>query len=393
MNRIPLLNFGLILWWVFIVCLSLSGLSQVDPPSSETILILLVSISSMFFGGLLSFFIPLRKFSTQTQFLNDRIIRNILFLLLIIFLYPLFNAILFVLNEGVDGFRTLAFTIDKETGESLVFGSLKVQFIINSFLKPFVYFILFYVIYNYFFLNNRNNLIFAIAVLFVLSLSTLGRFFIYHLIVILIASFIVKTNLFKGKAIKSELVKISKVFFILVLLIVTISIFRDIDSLLDSILDYHVLGVKIFSQYIDDKSSVFYNDDFTITSLGLLERLFVIVSNKFGADFISSVDQSERILSIFRYVGHEKLYNAYSTWFFSLYRDGGVVYCMIFCFLYSFVLSYFERTFYYFKDARSFLCMLSLFFIGFFSVFTSMIQGPYILLPLMSFILSQPKNL
>ncbi|MFM4768964.1 O-antigen polymerase [Aeromonas veronii] len=384
MLKLPCLSNLIFLWWLIIIGLSLSGATEIYQPTQFATLIVLCGISCMVIGSYLSLLAPIKIIRFRIMILTLSRIKWILILIFLIGITPLYKATAFIFENGMDGFRSIAFSIDPETGESTVFGSLRYIFVVNNMIKPVAYAIFFHCIYLFFFENERRNLILSFFVVFILSISTFGRFFLYHILMVVLATFLLKISINNWVVGRKEMLKVFLLLSFFLVALVLFSFLRDVGNVFQSLIDYHVVGISIFSQELSEQRSIINGSDINFTSLGFIERLFVIGVNKFNLQMVSMVDYVETYLSAFRMVGRNTYYNAFSTWYFTLYLDGGIIYVFAYNLIYGFLLSYFERCFRVFKDAYSFMMTISLFFIAFFSVFTSIIQGPFILLPILS---------
>lgn len=378
-KKLPFISFSIVLWWLCIIALSLSGASKIRPPSVEVLFIVLVSLLFFIFGGVFSFSLKPLNYNFGIFNLSENFVRFCLFLILLMALQPLVSMIFYVWLNGFENFRSIAFEIS-EDGTSIVFGSLRYQFVLNNFVKPFLYFLIFLSFYKFFFLKSKNSLFFSIFVLFIFSITTLGRFFVYHIAVLFIISFFLYV-LSRGFIVKYKDLKVFPIFVILCLVFgLVITLFRDVGGVLESLIDYHVLGLGLLSLEYENLSSPLHREGFYFTFLGFFERFSVIVFSRFEPDIQSYVALNESYLSAFRDVGDGKSFNAFGTFFFTLIHDGGVLFSCFFMLIAGFLSAHFENSFNKFKNFSSFFVILFIFFIFFFSVFTSMLHSSYIMM-------------
>ncbi|NIA75117.1 oligosaccharide repeat unit polymerase [Providencia rettgeri] len=385
---LPITNFLLVAIWSIILALSFFHASNIKQPSNEAIIVIAIGLSFSILGSFFALSLPIKLIITKINIFTRKRIRIIFIISLSISIYLFYKLLMFIMSNGFENIRTLAFTIDDD-GKSLIFGSLMLPFLLNMFIKPLLYYLLIVFIYRFLFHNEKKGLTLTIICISAISIISFGGFFIYHIAILFIVGYLLflRVNLFKLKKKQFKSLSIFIISFFLVFIL--ISSFREINNLLNSILDYHLVGTYIFSDEIKNANSMLNSEhSFSFLSFGFFERMLSIFINKFGIASISTTAVVSDYMNIFRNVGDENyIYmNAFSTWFFSMYYDGGLTWICIYLFSFGFIITYFERIFNKFKDGKSFCVVLSLFFLSYFSIFSSMIESSYILVAIFSFI-------
>ncbi|MGY3975417.1 O-antigen polymerase [Aeromonas mytilicola] len=386
---IPSLVTAQALVWIVIILLSVSPFNGVKPIGHEASIIVLSGVMVTLIGGVIGAIIPLKRLNFTIYSFSLKQIRFIVLICFLLVLYSASKAFSYILVNGFLNFRDMAFIVDPDTGESLVFGSVRLQFFISTFIKPLLYF--FFILLLFEILINKTKCKFEfVMVLFtivVISMSTLGRFFVYHIIILLVAALILSFKytswLYRSKSIKNIIIS----FSFLIATFFVLSLARGGGEIVSAIINYHTVGLYTFSSELEDTRS-FLNGSptWSAASLGIFERLYVIILNKFGFELVSSVADIGVHLNTFRDVGRSSglFMNAFATWYYTLYYDGGYIYVLLYLFLYGLILSYNERLFIKYCCAQSFVISISIFFISYFSIFASMIESSYILIPLMA---------
>ncbi|MGR5302991.1 O-antigen polymerase [Vibrio alfacsensis] len=366
-------------------------MSSVKPVSEDAAIIILIGLVGMLMGSMASYFFPIRVFVTRRRWFGDGILYFAILASIVLSVSPVFNVINYISVNGLENIRSIIFMLD-EDGDSVVLGSARVQLLLSVFVKPFIYYVFILSLYRFFYFSEVRFLVFSLFSIFLMSIVTFGRFFIYHIAIFFIIGFILKLRS------SDFLIKraVFKILFRLVLLLslffITISSFRGGGGIINAIVNYHLLGVHIFSSELSSEfSQLNSNSMFSFLSFGVFERLFVIVVTKFGIELQSTVVLVSESLNVFRDVGLNKpLYmNAFGTWFYSLYFDGGVYWVFTSLFVFGCILTYFERVFLKFSDAKSFCIVLSLFFVGYFSIFASVLESSYVFIFVLSILFAR----
>ncbi|HIF9198286.1 TPA: O-antigen polymerase [Photobacterium damselae] len=377
---IPILNFLQAFIWIGLLLLPFLNLSNIPPISGDAFFIVLLGIISSLLGGFFAIFIPSKIFVSKNKLLTNKRASFFLTVLMLISIYLIFKLYVFVSSYGFSNIRSLAFIIDDD-GNSLIYGSLFFQFFISFVLKPIAYFIYIYSLYLFFIKKESKLLLLSLLAISLISISSLGRFFIYHLLIIFLVSTVVYIRTQSYKISGRYLKLIAGYFLLMIALVVILSYVRGIDNIFQSILNYHLTGLAIFSKELSLNNSLLnVPHDFSFLSFGAFERLFVILINKFGFDYNSITAYVGNYLNVFRDIGGDKaIYmNAFATWYFSLYYDGGLYWVAIALFIYGFILTYFEKSFIKYKDPKSFVICVFMFFLSYFSIFSSMLESSYV---------------
>ncbi|MGI2867653.1 O-antigen polymerase [Vibrio alginolyticus] len=385
-SRVPIFSLFLFFVWATILVLSYLKVSSVKPVSEDAALVILIGLVGMLMGSIASYFFPIRVFVTRRRWFGEKVLYFAIFVSIILSLSPVFNVIAYINENGLENIRSIIFMLD-EDGNSVVLGSARVQLLLSMFIKPFLYYIFILSLYRFFYFNEVKFLFLSLFCIFLMSIVTFGRFFLYHIAIFFIIGFLLKLRADEFVIKRSVFKLFFRLIIFLSLFFITISSFRGGDGVVDAIINYHLLGVHIFSSELATNfSQLNSNTMFSFLSFGVFERLFVIVVTKFGIELQSTVVLVSEGLNVFRDVGLNKpLYmNAFGTWFYSLYYDGGVYWVFASLFVFGCILTYFERVFLKFNDAKSFCIILSLFFIGYFSIFASVLESSYVFMFVLS---------
>lgn len=386
---IPSLVTAQALVWIVIILLSVSPFNGVKPIGHEASIIVLSGVMVTLIGGVIGAIIPLKRFNLRIYSFSLKQIRFIVLICFLLVAYSASKAFSYILVNGFLNFRDMAFIVDPDTGESLVFGSVRLQFFISTFIKPLLYFFFILLLFEVLINKTKCNFEFVmvLSTIVIISMSTLGRFFVYHIVILLVAALILSFKytswLYRSKSIKNIIIS----FSFLIAIFFVLSLARGGGDIVSAIINYHTVGLYTFSSELEDTRS-FLNGSptWSAASLGIFERLYVIILNKFGFELVSSVADIGVHLNTFRDVGRSSglFMNAFATWYYTLYYDGGYIYVLLYLFLYGLILSYNERLFIKYCCAQSFVISISIFFISYFSIFASMIESSYILIPLMA---------
>lgn len=398
---LPVLVIAQAFVWVIIILLSISPFNGVRPMGHEASLIIFSGIFMTLIGGGVGSIVPLKRINFCIYSFSLRQLRVVVFACLILAIYSATKAFYYIMDNGFLNFRDIAFIIDPETGESVVFGSVRIQFLISTFIKPLLYFFFIILLFESYINKRKCGFDFAIVLfaIVVISASTLGRFFIYHLALIIVAALILSLKHAGWLCSSKKIRNVILCFSILVAVFLLLSTARGGEDIIATIINYHTVGLYIFSNEIEDYRSFLNGNSaspvWSAASLGVFERVYVIVLNKFGFELRSSVSDIGVYLNAFRDVGisGELPMNAFATWYYSLYYDGGVIYVLLYLFLYGFILSYNERLFMRHHCAQAFTISISMFFISYFSIFSSMIESSYIMIPFMAVFFLKKKGL
>jgi len=400
-KRFGLFIFVVSLWWFLWLFISTFSLSGLDIPENNTYYLFITMLSSITFGGFVYLVSKSAKkinnnpnkklsLSSKTQSSKYSWLRKI-YLANYLLAFPVtgfffLKAIrLFISNPlALSSYRTDVFQSD------ILFGSEQIQLIYDLIISPIALTSLFIGISLYILTGELKLFLISSLTLLMEAIMMAGRFKIYLIIVLLVISFFYKKSLNIWSVFRTEVndKKIITILFFAIILIITISILRsssDFDpvGLMERyLIDYHTVGFSLFDQDFNNQQSLLNQDKtYGMSSLGTLERLFVLLLRRFDTSIDSSSLEVGRALSEFRILGYRDgkaiILNAYATVLYSIYRDGGLIATLILPSIYGFFLAKFSFITSKNPSMYNISMILILTYLGIFGIFTPLLTSNY----------------
>ncbi|MBF0298981.1 MAG: oligosaccharide repeat unit polymerase [Oligoflexia bacterium] len=418
-----ILNPFLILscWWGGCALLANLSLTGINAPSLHTSI--LVSMMILFFtlGGVVN--IPWFKSKINIGIEREEIeeaekieeqrvkkILKIIFIIItpIIFFY-FFRALNIFYTQGIENYRMLVF--GTKENPSILFRSGPIELLYYLLIYSLIFYSLLASIALYFQSNLHNNLqnnrkdgtlfylLYAIFLSFLDAIMRLGRFNIYHALIlvglILIYKFRKEQTHKKNKKIK--ILVPALVLSIFILSMVGVGYFRDKDKkdLFSQfkiyLIEYHTVGFAIFDQELQDKNSYLQTHiSYGRATLGGVDQLVGLVARKIGfKNFSAPVQEIAFNMQTPRVIGNRGKaefdcansdcpirYNAFSTILYTFYLDARDFAFVIMPFILGLLMAIFYRKMMEKKSIHSTIMFLIIFFVIFFSIFQSQIEAP-----------------
>ncbi|PJZ61794.1 O-antigen polymerase [Leptospira adleri] len=390
-------------FWMFISSLSLTGLFI---PSDFTYFLYITLLSSVTIGaGIYKFYSILKKdelekSKNQTNSLlriSDEAKEFYFFVFILLFVLPVvlffFLKSLYInFSPGAmppSMFRAHAFGI---YGDSILFGKNKYLYYYSLAINPFILATLFLGAGFYLKLNRKRLLILGSALVAMDTLMMLGRFGFYYILVTLLLILIVK--FIKDRENFRKFFTIPGLFAVLcgLVLIFSIGMLRGPRKMAGMkefvsmyVIDYHTESFVMFDHELKNKDSLLHERTYGRTSLGGLERGFSFLLALFRipfyfqiqSDLVGDYLHKNRLLG-YTPEGQPKEYNAFGSVLFSLYKDGGILFTIIFGALFGFFVSKFSESIFDLNPFRLSI-LASLLFIGIFGIFQPVLSGPILL--------------
>ncbi|WCL51258.1 O-antigen polymerase [Leptospira sp. GIMC2001] len=237
------------------------------------------------------------------------------------------------------------------TGRSeLFYNSITIAYFYWLCIYPFYWVALIVGVSN-FVVNNRYKLLVTAIILFVMdSILTVGRFGIHYSLFTLITLFILKFDVFRKLDFKNKIkfgviISLSALLFLVLLFSVRNagSIYK---SIFLSLIGYHIASFTIFDLELNNIHSIIHDHTFGLSFFsGIFNLPSFVLSKYFNIHFLSNFFTMGGYLHANRYVGfHPELgkihINAFGSIFFSMYRDGGLLFISIFGVSFGYLISF-----------------------------------------------------
>ena len=400
-------------WWFFWLWVSSLSLTGLYVPTTTTYLLYMTLLFSVFGGGFI--YVISRQNSIrdiaressvimarEREFRISKKMHNLTIFTLLIIVpivgYFLFRAVqMFLTLDTLSLYRQAAFGLLDDSGESIVFGSAKIQEMHGLIVSPIVY-LIFFMGAGYW-LNTGVRKVFVIGaiLLIVEAVTMLGRFGFY--IVLAMAAFVGIMRLKVRRDIKFSIRGAILAIFVGALILAPMSMIGSVraDSEFDFselynkfVIEYHTVAFTLFDIELSNSNSYLNQEhSYGRASLGVLERIPVLLLRQFDRSIDSVPGKIGREMNEFRIVGYRSdgqpiMSNAFVTSMYPLYMDGGVSFIIIAGLLYGFMLAKtsFNISSQHNNLWNSFL-LCTLIYCGLFSIFQPLITSTlwlYILL-------------
>lgn len=152
------------------------------------------------------------------------------------------------------------------------------------------------------------------------------------------------------------------------------------DFFYSQVVNYHTVGFVILDNELNNNTSpINISNTYGLASLGVLERIVVLIIRRFDKSIDSVSGQNGEYLAEFRALGYnanddQLNYNAFGTIFYTFYQDGGFIFVFFGMLIYGFFLS---KAYYKVRCGNdSYIPFLYLLFqMGFNSVFFSPLES------------------
>ncbi len=395
MGKKSLVIVVILVWWYFWLALSEFSLTGLFPPSDYAKLLYLV-----FFFFLTSFAVLFnskkiyRYFSIDAEtFLKKEVLNkeSLFFKFQIFLLFPLFvffcirGLYLLLYVYEINFYRSEVYGLN--TGSSaLFFNSHVISSIYELLAGPLLLLGLFLGFSFYIYLKRSRVLAISYILIVMDSVMSAGRFgyhyILYSLILIVLYQMFIKKKVLSWKS----LLLGAFVFLSIFLLSVSVSIKRNkstspISGFMERfVIDYHTNSFTIFSQELDNPESGIHKYTYGRSTFSGLEKYAAVILRSFNYKVNSQSDVIGGELMVNRVVGWNqkwegKYYNAFGSMFYSMYRDGGVLFVILYGILFGCCLSYFSNGLVS-KNPFHLSILNALSFIGIYGIFQPVTTGP-----------------
>ncbi|EQA36548.1 oligosaccharide repeat unit polymerase [Leptospira inadai serovar Lyme str. 10] len=401
------LAFILAWWffWMFISSLSLTGLFR---PTSETYLLYILMLSSVTLGVGLHIFslrvsgnqsiLVISSIDEESAASKERFILRIMYFILFpIVLFFSFKAV-YLLCTSVAPVDYRADVFGLRTGQSVLFGSTKINFLYGLLISPMLLASLF--IGVAFYLTKGNGKIFTLACILVGldAFMMFGRFGFHYIVMIGIIVISIKLTHDWKNTLSGFSWRTIIVLLLILLPVFLVGYLRENKASLAYerllklfVIDYHTMSFSMFDVELQNPLSIVHQTTYGRSSFAGLERPIAFISKFFGIRIEPQADVIGSYLHEYKTIGQGAngnaiKYNAFGSLMFSLYRDGGPFFIGLMGILFGFFVSKtsisIER-----KNTYGVSILMSLFFIGIYGIFQPVLNGPILLAILFIFLI------
>lgn len=211
----------------------------------------------------------------------------------------------------------------------------------NYFCEPYLVFMIVYSVANLFSSNRKaKNMVHTIVGIFIMTIISGGRFFIFYFIGSLIVCFLLCRNtLFASEYVNKKLFRRAKFLIILsAVLIISVSFIRE--SVLTETMYVYFCGGVPFLEHLNE-TIVNNSHTYGAATLYGFTRPFFVVLRKIGITdlplWLKNVEQIFLKVDDPYYLAPGILFNSFSTGFFAPYLDGGLAGVIIVYLLFGFI--------------------------------------------------------
>jgi oligosaccharide repeat unit polymerase len=380
--KIPLIIF----FWIFGLCfLSNFSIGGLYPVTYLTDILVGIGLIGYIFG--ISFYGIKKTINDTSHVRINKVINSYNYLLYLIFpfiLILLLKFIILIISDPSAVTRQALY--GNSESHSILFGSQAIELLYIIFIASFIKVLV--IIGFYLSIQTKkikflliSNLIFTVD-----SIIFLGRGFILEFIF----QFIFLIFIYKYINIKfSKFYKLGTLFIIIFLIFFGSIMSKvrgdsDVINLTDffysQVVNYHTVGFVILDNELNNNTSpINISNTYGLASLGVLERIVVLIIRRFDKSIDSVSGQNGEYLAEFRALGYnanddQLNYNAFGTIFYTFYQDGGFIFVFFGMLIYGFFLS---KAYYKVRCGNdSYIPFLYLLFqMGFNSVFFSPLES------------------
>ncbi|MBF0360507.1 MAG: oligosaccharide repeat unit polymerase [Oligoflexia bacterium] len=389
-------------WWGIWCVVANFSITGVFAPSLHTSILVSMMILFLMVGGIVGQKIAVkggteRDTDSEVVFIK-RVLKIIFIIITPIILFYFFRAINIFFTEGIENYRMLVFGT-KET-PSILFKSGPIELLYYLLIYSLMFYSLLASIALYFQSQKRESLsclyylLYAILLNFLDAIMRLGRFNIYHILILLGLVFFYRAR--REKNYKKLLIGII-VGMTILSSIVGIGYFRDknkrdlLSQLKIYLIEYHTVGFAIFDQELKDKNSYLQTHlSYGRGVLGGVDQLVGLLARKVGfKKFSAPVQEIAFNMQTQRVIGNRGRaefgcvsadcpirYNAFSTILYTFYLDAREFAFVIFPFILGLLTTFFYERMTNHNSIHYTVMFLTSFFIIFFSIFQSQIEAP-----------------
>ncbi|WP_279143961.1 O-antigen polymerase [Photobacterium phosphoreum] len=370
LNPLFLISF----FWFILSSFSYLSITDYNPISDEVFIIVMIFISGLTFGGCGACLKKSYKIENNDAFYCSaiKIFHNLKYLLLLPVLFFCIKACVIFYFVGVDNYRSIVFSTRDNV--SILFGNPYVELIYSIFIQPVV-FMLFFLGVVLFLSGKGSKVLYFSSMLYVMdSISMMGRFNLYYMLVIIMVSITYSIGI--NKKLKYKLYKISLVIFFVSIII---GLFRYGDSdenYIITLMNTHVIGLSLFSHELQSLTSLLNkNIMYGLGTFSGLSDLFSMFIRRFDPSYVPDFFRMKDIVSFFvigrSNTGVDLQANAYYTILYTLYSDGREIGVLFLSMIFGYVLIYNYRCR---RNEINFLFFCFFFFFLYFSVFMSPLE-------------------
>lgn len=380
--KIPLIIF----FWIFGLCfLSNFSIGGLYPVTYVTGILVGIGLIGYIFG--ISFY-GVKKTINDTRHVRlNKLINSynyLLYLILPFILILLAKFIILIVSDPSAVTRQSLF--GNSDSHSILFGSQAIELLYIIFIASFIKVLVIIGFYLSIQTKRIKYLLIANLIFIVDSIIFLGRGFILEFIFQLIFYILI----YKYINIKlSKFYKFSTLFIVIFLIFFGSIISKvrgdsDVINLTDffysQVVNYHTVGFVILDNELNNITSpINISNTYGLATLGVLERIAVLIIRRFDKSIDSVSGQNGEYLAEFRALGYnangdQLNYNAFGTIFYTFYQDGGFIFVFFGMLIYGFFLS---KAYYKVRCGNdSYIPFLYLLFqMGFNSVFFSPLES------------------
>lgn len=380
--KIPLIIF----FWIFGLCfLSNFSIGGLYPVTYVTGILVGIGLIGYIFG--ISFY-GVKKTINDTRHVRlNKLINSynyLLYLILPFILILLVKFIILIVSDPSAVTRQSLF--GNSDSHSILFGSQAIELLYIIFIASFIKVLVIIGFYLSIQTKRIKYLLIANLIFIVDSIIFLGRGFILEFIFQLIFYILI----YKYINIKlSKFYKFSTLFIVIFLIFFGSIISKvrgdsDVINLTDffysQVVNYHTVGFVILDNELNNiRSPINISNTYGLATLGVLERIAVLIIRRFDKSIDSVSGQNGEYLAEFRALGYnangdQLNYNAFGTIFYTFYQDGGFIFVFFGMLIYGFFLS---KAYYKVRCGNdSYIPFLYLLFqMGFNSVFFSPLES------------------
>jgi oligosaccharide repeat unit polymerase len=365
------------MFWLFISSLSITGLYSIG---SYTYLIFISFLIFIVLGSLFEKFL-LRYKSGQffSTVLRKRYIYLYKFLMLILFLTFLYISVsLFIFKDSFNPttYRSIIFSEN-----SPLYANKYIDLFFSMILRPLYFACLFIGVACIVLYRDKKLFMLGLGFLVMISIAEFGRFALYIIIIMFIYLWIMG-------------VKFNRFYFytslmLLLVLIIYISGLRAVSDedlieliLYQYILNYHVFSFSIFNLDLNDATSRLHDMTLGFSSIFSIFDPLIILLRVFGLDILPETGVMAKSLDEIREIGMNNdgvpiTANAFGSNLYGLYRDGGLLFVLVFGFGCGFFIQKMNR------NLKSSIFnnggMAAMFYFGMFGIFMPLVQFPWLI--------------
>lgn len=393
------------LWWIFWDILAIFSISGFFPPGFKTQSVILIFFLGVYLGIKVKnqiFIKPFVKFTNWKQ--NEIVLESFLFKVFLLFMTPILSFFLirtlYLLNTKFTQVAYRAEVFGLNTGSSeLFFNNNFLSFLYWNTMEPLLWTTL--IIGCLYSIKYQKSRILILSFVFFImhSVSTVGRFGFHYCILTIFTLVIIKILIKRINLNKRLFISTISSLILFILLILVIRPGNSIQYFIDTyLIGYHTLSFSLLDYELNNPKSIIF--DRTLGSsfwTGILNiPSYIATRLGFGwiheGDIIGTYLHENKLLG-FNSNGVPFYHNAFGTIFFSMYRDGGLLACLIYGLFFGYL---FRLTS---KGLRNLnlnylLVSLTLYYILIYGIFQPFTMGPILPAFILSFLLiNLPFNL